>query len=227
MTSVVYFLRGEETGAIKIGTTKRLAARIAGIKTSSSEPVTLIGAVDGGVLFEKSLHDEFAAARIRREWFKPTKALLTRITELLAGQEELISGKTERGAAADDDYTKLAVRWLIAIEDKASQRLGCDIPTVRRDLALRLGLSSGMLENFRYGRKTNPISARDFFAIKGSYLAELQTQLEELKPIIKAAKACVAAEADMQIAMASISLGGAKSEHETQLATVQKLLSGE
>lgn len=56
-------------GRIKIGTTVDLAHRLTHIQGSNPLPVSVIWAIGGGRLTEKALHKEFAAERIRGEWF--------------------------------------------------------------------------------------------------------------------------------------------------------------
>lgn len=223
MTSYVYFVRGDETGAIKIGTTKHLATRMSGIATSSSESITFLGAVEGDLVFEKALHKEFAADRIRREWFRPTDALISRIARLLDGQEVIPHTDSKR-VAADDDYTKLAIKRLITIENNSSTRMDCDGPTARIELAKRLGLSVKTLSNYRYGRTTGPISARDYFAIEDAYIAEMETQLDELKSDLSILEPRAAAEATYQAALAARSLSDAKSKNKARETGVCELL---
>lgn len=79
MTALVYFLRAEHSGNIKIGCTGNLERRLATLAGASSEPVAVIGTVAGGTALEAHLHDLFAASRLRGEWFAATPDLVAYI----------------------------------------------------------------------------------------------------------------------------------------------------
>jgi len=84
----VYFLRADETGRIKIGTTSNLKARLSAIRTSSSERVGLACAIPGTEALEQLLHERFAETRVRGEWFAPSPELVAFIdgARLMHGQ---------------------------------------------------------------------------------------------------------------------------------------------
>lgn len=71
---VVYFAQRED-GAIKIGTTSDLDARLVRLN-SEHGPVQLLGTVQGSHWLERQVHRQFASARIEGEWFKATDQLL-------------------------------------------------------------------------------------------------------------------------------------------------------
>lgn len=75
MTSVVYFVRRESDGLVKIGITKRLRGRMWDLKKMYGD-VTLLGTLQGGRLREKLLHLAFADTRVEGEFFEPTPELL-------------------------------------------------------------------------------------------------------------------------------------------------------
>jgi hypothetical protein len=81
----VYFLQAQDSGAIKIGSSKCITTRAYEIQTSNHEQLTILGVIDvvgspRGRL-ERSLHRQFEGARIRNEWFRPTPELLQLIAE--------------------------------------------------------------------------------------------------------------------------------------------------
>lgn len=74
----MYLIRSETTGLIKVGTAVDLARRLTVLQIGSSEPLTLLGSVPdtSGGLLERAIHRDFAADRVRGEWFKPSPELL-------------------------------------------------------------------------------------------------------------------------------------------------------
>ena len=77
---MVYFVQSEN-GSIKIGYAKNPLNRLSGLQTSSSEKLSLLGVISGGMEVENTLHDRFKTEKIRGEWFKPSKSLLDFISE--------------------------------------------------------------------------------------------------------------------------------------------------
>lgn len=75
--SIVYFIRGTESGRIKIGTTTGWAkARLDALQIGSPEPLEWLCNLPGGRDAERALHAEFAAYRLHGEWFAPNPKLL-------------------------------------------------------------------------------------------------------------------------------------------------------
>lgn len=75
----IYFVQAE-SGPIKIGfTRKKLIGRLKELQPGSFETLTLLGGFLGTLQEEQRLHQQFKAQEIRREWFRPTRALLTLI----------------------------------------------------------------------------------------------------------------------------------------------------
>lgn len=64
---LVYFIRSGD--AVKIGFTKSLGKRLAGLSTGMAAAPVVLLAQAGTVADERSYHKRFAASRIRREWF--------------------------------------------------------------------------------------------------------------------------------------------------------------
>lgn len=73
---IVYFVRDESTGHIKVGYTERLRERLVGLKVESGSPVTLLAWTSGPRRAWRELERRFLAlvgpTRIRGEWFLPS-----------------------------------------------------------------------------------------------------------------------------------------------------------
>lgn len=67
----VYFAQAAFSGLIKIGIAKDVQMRLSGLRTSSSEPILLLGSVPANKLFERYLHGLFEPIRSHGEWFYP------------------------------------------------------------------------------------------------------------------------------------------------------------
>lgn len=71
----VYFV-GSKGGPIKIGKARNVKSRLAGLNTSSPEPLDLLGVMFGVDQLEKALHARFAHLRMHGEWFRRDQELL-------------------------------------------------------------------------------------------------------------------------------------------------------
>lgn len=67
----VYFLEGALSGLIKIGIASSLSSRVASIRTSTPEPLSLICHLPANQYFEKFMHGLFEPLRHHGEWFYP------------------------------------------------------------------------------------------------------------------------------------------------------------
>jgi Meiotically up-regulated gene 113 len=76
--SVVYFVRRESDGCIKIGTTRRLADRLGKLRGAFG-PLYLMATVGGAHKEEHALHGQFADLRADGEWFQPDLVLLEHV----------------------------------------------------------------------------------------------------------------------------------------------------
>ena len=79
----VYFVQDED-GFIKIGYSENVKKRLAHLQTSSRQKLSLIGSVNGDKNLESLFHRVFRDERVRGEWFRPSKRLLSFIEEELA-----------------------------------------------------------------------------------------------------------------------------------------------
>ena len=77
-----YVLQGADSGNIKIGTTRNLRSRLPSLRTSCSEALHVVAILDGRLCGERALHHRFRQQRIRGEWFRPAKRLLTAVAQM-------------------------------------------------------------------------------------------------------------------------------------------------
>lgn len=82
VAGVIYFVRAESTGFIKIGwTSTDPMGRIAALQTGSG-PLTLLAQTVGDRKLERAFHKLFEAHRKHGEWFMPTPDLIRLIDAL-------------------------------------------------------------------------------------------------------------------------------------------------
>lgn len=81
---MIYFIRDEAIGFIKIGTAGDPARRLAALQTGNPHPLALIGVLPGGPAEEKRLHRQFGWAQARGEWFRGDPDLCRAVGLLLA-----------------------------------------------------------------------------------------------------------------------------------------------
>lgn len=138
-TEVVYFMRGQESGLIKIGTTRcRPELRMAGVQTGSNEQIELLWTVPGGRDLEAAYHRVFAGLRVRGEWFRDLPP---------QGSPELDPAAVEaRAAAIRAGVIQEYVDALAAVKDaeaKVNATLGRFPPGIQRRRAIRMALAHG------------------------------------------------------------------------------------
>ena len=73
---LVYFIRAERSGLIKIGSAANPQERLRSLQTGSPEPLSIVGVKPGGERLERALHAKFADFRSHGEWFHPSDELL-------------------------------------------------------------------------------------------------------------------------------------------------------
>ena len=79
----VYFAqRGD--GLIKIGSTMKVAERMAQLSAGAAEELDLIGHIDGSTLFEKAIHKDLEKHRKYGEWFVPAPEVMVYINSFFA-----------------------------------------------------------------------------------------------------------------------------------------------
>jgi hypothetical protein len=82
--SRVYFVQESGMGAIKIGTTKNVNTRVSDMAVGTPHLLAVLALIDGNHEVEHALHQRFAHARIRGEWFRPVPELLEYIAKVKA-----------------------------------------------------------------------------------------------------------------------------------------------
>jgi hypothetical protein len=83
----IYFLQSANDGSIKIGTSKNVHLRIRSISQAIKRQLTLLATMSGDCGIEQWLHQRFAKARIRGEWFRQVPELLEYIDGIKASVE--------------------------------------------------------------------------------------------------------------------------------------------
>lgn len=179
MKSFVYFVQAA-SGAIKIGVTRHVQARLAAMRTTSPEPLSLLGAVPGDAAFERALHQQFADVRIRNEWFLPAPHLMQEIETLLtdSSAEDL----SPDAPPIDDEYTKAAMKWLSSIEDREAKLRCQPVLAVRPKIAARMGFTPGFMENLRRSR-IREVSARAHDILRRARIADILAELREIEAV--------------------------------------------
>jgi hypothetical protein len=78
----VYAIQAGTGGPIKIGVTQKPAERLATLQQGNAETLRGVAAWRAFAADEKWLHQEFAHARIRGEWFEPVPELVELVLRL-------------------------------------------------------------------------------------------------------------------------------------------------
>jgi hypothetical protein len=76
---MVYFVRDDANGRIKISTALNPLARLRDLQTGSSVPLRLLGMYPGGREAEQSAHQTWASRRLAGEWFDDRDREISRI----------------------------------------------------------------------------------------------------------------------------------------------------
>lgn len=119
----VYFLQAQSGGRIKIGVSKDAAKRVASLRTSSPEPVEIVGLMvcnEGGAL-EGRLHKQFAHIRSHGEWFEPAQELWVFIDAHALDDPERICALNRKSG-------KAAVSHLLSAREYRRQRIAHGLP---------------------------------------------------------------------------------------------------
>jgi hypothetical protein len=128
--TVIYFTQDILNKAIKIGYSKNPKKRRAGLQSSNSSPLVLLGAIHGGLEHERGFHDKFAQHRLHGEWFKGE--ILPAVLEIIAKNPTdrpppsnvIVVGDSDFrdqalvSQALDELHTKNPVAWVITGGDR-------------------------------------------------------------------------------------------------------------
>lgn len=82
ITSVVYFIQGDDETPIKIGMTSNLEQRLRQIQPSCPYKLKVLCQVYGYIREEHYLHKKFEQHRLHNEWFKPAEEILELVDKI-------------------------------------------------------------------------------------------------------------------------------------------------
>jgi T5orf172 domain len=118
-TRFVYFIQAGDTGPVKIGLANTPEERARTLQTGNHRELHLRHVVPGSGDVERQLHDRFAAARIRGEWFG--RAYLALILMFAAGlADDLVHNYDGSGFAPELRYGRI--------------RSASEVERIRRDI---------------------------------------------------------------------------------------------
>lgn len=92
LNGFVYFIQGENGGAIKIGYTYNIDQRIASLQTGYPDKLLVLADIPGDEVVESELHKIFSEYKLRGEWFKPSDELISFIRHIRKAKLKLIDG---------------------------------------------------------------------------------------------------------------------------------------
>lgn len=88
--SLVYFIeQSDEDGSVKIGSGVDPHKRLRSLQVGNRAPLVLLGSVFGGAPLERLVHLVFREERLRGEWFRASRRLLTTVSAL----DQLVEGR--------------------------------------------------------------------------------------------------------------------------------------
>lgn len=146
----VYFIQAEN-GPIKIGKAKDVNRRFYQLQLKHSEPLKILGIVDGYTQEELSFHQQFASLRLHGEWFEPKSELIDYIAANahpfeLAPKPLTIIRKRKRGQRSSKVAIKLDFQQLL-LEKQAREKRKINAS----DLSKETGMSRYTLYRFEKG----------------------------------------------------------------------------
>lgn len=150
----VYFIRSG--GRIKIGYTSNWSKRLRSFTRALPEPPEIIAVIDGGREAEAWLHSRFDELRVNGEWFK-SHADIEEMAHKLASDRFAIPVREKQQETSPswdvERYLAEAMEWFHRIEEsrKAASEKTTQVER-RADIARRLGVDCGSLENLARGR---------------------------------------------------------------------------
>lgn len=87
IVGMVYFIRDDANGRIKIGTSLNPLGRLRELQTGNGTRLRLMSISPGGRAAERSYHKTFAARRLIGEWFDDSDRSITRILLMSKSRE--------------------------------------------------------------------------------------------------------------------------------------------
>ena len=112
-----YFIREPLAQCVKIGFAFNVRKRFDTLQASHPFPLAVLGFCPGGQRLERRLHKEFGEDRLNGEWFRSSKALYGRISELCRKKSALTPFIEMRGRNMYfnnlyADHSRRAAAWL-------------------------------------------------------------------------------------------------------------------
>ena len=77
----IYFIQSETGGSVKIGFATDPDKRLGGLQVGRTDTLRILGVIRSRRSKEGELHEQFAAHRVRGEWFKPAPEIIAYIRE--------------------------------------------------------------------------------------------------------------------------------------------------
>ncbi|NTF67945.1 GIY-YIG nuclease family protein [Rhizobium rhizogenes] len=184
----VYFIRrrSDPQELIKIGVSTNLERRIYAMETAHPEGFDVLCTLPGGKELENYFHERFAADRILREWFKPTRELSKLMSEIerigiLAlpefAREDADEADTDERVGSSIGVSEAArcLQYMIERHGKSAS----DIHAAYTDIALGCGITFWAVKHLISGRAKG-ISIEKFESIKRAYLNHLREEKKAL-----------------------------------------------
>lgn len=78
----IYFIQGENGGAIKIGLSNNPKSRLKQLQTGYPDTLKILLIILGDEKVERQLHEELKLSKLHGEWFKPDENVIDKIKEL-------------------------------------------------------------------------------------------------------------------------------------------------
>jgi hypothetical protein len=133
--SGVYFIRRSGDGAIKIGYSGDVGRRISALQTGCPDALTLAGLMVGGTKADEwNLHQQFRAAAISGEWFRPTPELIGYVEHHPAPEyfnEDRLRSRLRRRISDICDVSGDGLYRGVAPPSLSEVRIPCRIPVKR------------------------------------------------------------------------------------------------
>ena len=141
---MIYFIQAGAKGPIKIGyTSNNIEQRMNDLQCASHKQLYLLGIMDGEMVDEKVLHEQFNEYKIRGEWFSPAMKIRAYIFKNTSNSELLDEEELEYNIEHGFDLDML----LSNIEEKYIRKAMTISGNKKQDAAKTLGLS---LRTLRY-----------------------------------------------------------------------------
>lgn len=177
----IYFLRRRD-GLIKIGTTTDLTTRIEALAAAHG-PLDVVRVINGDLLRERQLHQQFRAYRQFGEWFADPEHALIRAIALLPEGTAVEVAKTDADAAWIEGEAELMTRFVAKVEalikarmDRALQKRAEAMESLTADY----GFPKWFLWYSRKGRATT-VSAYAFERLREALVTEQRAYLAQLQ----------------------------------------------